>query len=750
MTRARRRHGLIALTAAAALIAGIPTPAFATPPAGLAGVTTAAQAADEEAVRASDEERVRAMREVGLAEDDVLLGYTDCNLTIAIWNHVKANVTRTEVRIAAEQAFTGSEADCTAFLTTEVFAANKRDTERNLRDETERRARIEARRAAAAAMNIVAGDDLLLATDKDFASLISHRATPPDWAKVKAAAVAAYNGTPEQQAQFIATGMAEAAAEDKRDKIARDQEASEAEKKNALARAAKQFAAERVGIPVTEALLSMPDEDFVREVANGTADGSEVQAAAVKALRSSNPADWKAFIDTGVHEAKARDRANELAERARRYRALAQDILTRADRDGNRNLALAARVALAGSDTEVEDFVRVGQGQVPADLPNILQAGHSGLCLGVDSKAHAVQVACGTAKDQGWKMFYRPGGYLEIKNNLTGNCLAISGNSKVKDAHAVSWRCNGGKEQQWVPGALNSSLLRLKNNNSNLCLAIDKASHAIQAACTTGAEQGWAIRTRGLVNLESGTFNADAYEDLLAVDVTTGKLYLYPGTATGAAFRARIEVGSGGWNGMDKLVVGKFNRDGHDDLIAVEKSTGKLFLYAGSATGQFGGRVEVGTGWNGYSELSAGKFNRDEHDDLIAVENATGKLWLYPGTPAGGHFGARVMIGSGGWNNMDKLADGKIDRDAYEDVIAVDNTTAKLWLYPGTADGKLGTRVEIGGGWNHMTELTVGKFNGDEYEDLITAQLSTGKLFLYPGTPAGGRFGTAVEVAIGG
>src|SRR5205823_1477361 len=101
------------------------------------------------------------------------------------------------------------------------------------------------------------------------------------------------------------------------------------------------------------------------------------------------------------------------------------------------------------------------------------------------------------------------------------------------------------------------------------------------------------------------------------------------------------------------------------------------------------------------------------------VEISTGNLWLYPGTAAGVVPGTRVQVGSGftGWS---KLIGGRFDRDTYDDLAAVDDSTGKLWLFPGTAAGNgFGTRVEIGqSGWTRMGKLVAGDFNrGDDYDD---------------------------------
>ncbi|WP_030248329.1 FG-GAP repeat domain-containing protein, partial [Streptomyces sp. NRRL S-350] len=120
-------------------------------------------------------------------------------------------------------------------------------------------------------------------------------------------------------------------------------------------------------------------------------------------------------------------------------------------------------------------------------------------------------------------------------------------------------------------------------------------------------------------NLTAGDFNGDGRKDLVAVEVSTGKLFSYPGTGAGT-LGSRVEIGSGGWNGMSNLAVGDLNRDGRDDVVATEKSTGKLWLYPGTGSG-LGDRVEIGSGgWNGMNNTAVGDFNGDGKDDVVVTE----------------------------------------------------------------------------------------------------------------------------------
>ncbi|WP_225803722.1 FG-GAP-like repeat-containing protein [Streptomyces sp. NK15101] len=118
-----------------------------------------------------------------------------------------------------------------------------------------------------------------------------------------------------------------------------------------------------------------------------------------------------------------------------------------------------------------------------------------------------------------------------------------------------------------------------------------------------------------------GDLTGDGRSDLLAVEPSTGKLWAYPGTSTGTLAARRL-VGSGGWNAMNALVApGDMNGNGKADLIAREASTGKLWFYPGTGTGAFGSRVLIGSGgWNVMASfLAVGDFGGDGLNDLATV-----------------------------------------------------------------------------------------------------------------------------------
>ncbi|MFG2128020.1 FG-GAP-like repeat-containing protein [Streptomyces sp. NPDC048751] len=219
-----------------------------------------------------------------------------------------------------------------------------------------------------------------------------------------------------------------------------------------------------------------------------------------------------------------------------------------------------------------------------------------------------------------------------------------------------------------------------------------------------------------------GDLNADRKADVLVRD-KAGRLWFLRGDGTGQL------VGNSGWNVMNALVRhGDFSGDGREDVIAREASTGKLWLYPGAGNGSLGARKLIGNGgWNAMSRIVAyGDLSGDGRSDVLAVEKATGKLWLYPGTSTG-TLGARKLIGNSGWTGMSALVGaGDMNGDGRADLIARQASTGQLWLYPGKA-GALGSRVLIGNsGWNVMeTFLGLGDVSGDGRADLVTTTKSS-------------------------
>ncbi|MBL7255557.1 FG-GAP-like repeat-containing protein [Paractinoplanes lichenicola] len=708
------------------------------------------------ASQASYDQKLAVAIKFGRGDDFALIELADRDFVIAIWNHVKNNADHLEVRAAAELAFSESEESPAAyeFITAGVFAAFDRDVARERQEAEAKRRSDSARSAAAASIDVVADAALLNGSDADFVRLIWELvAEDVKWPKVKTAARTAREGSDEDRRVFIATGLAEAAHQDVDDRIAADQAKTEAEKALERARVAKKLAANRIGMTVTDALLGLPDRDFVTEVWNFATDGTEVQAAAIAAARSNDAAVWKAFIDTGIHAAKDRDIAIALERAYQADRALALQIKTTATTNGDLNLAWYATKALAGTPTELNDFVRVGQfdldlatGFESADVQPTTPV--TGSIVGVTSPT--VAVAAGSGHSGTSALVYSGTDVNTLSSYAYLKSMTVS-RIAVKPSTKLSY---------WIRPQSTATRPEVKTRNST-CVSIDLIF-----------SDGSTLRDSGLTD-QRGTrvhpaqqcskIVADRWNQVvvplgsLADKQVTTVVVGYDQPRNAGGFRGLIddltitdgpvEVTDPGFEPVDYPLDAwrnDFNSDGWADVIG-RNPAGELKLYRGNNKGSWidpSTNIEIGTGFNQFNHVfPVGDFSGDGALDIVG-RNAAGELKLYRSNGKGGWLngGSPEVIGTG-WNNFTAVfSPGDFNGDGFTDVITR-NKDGELLLYRGNGKGYWidgSTNIKIGTGWNRFTLIfSPGDFTGDGFTDVI-GRTSTGELHLYRGNGKGG------------
>lgn len=230
-----------------------------------------------------------------------------------------------------------------------------------------------------------------------------------------------------------------------------------------------------------------------------------------------------------------------------------------------------------------------------------------------------------------------------------------------------------------------------------------------------------------------GDFTGNGWTDLIARDKSSGRLYLYPGNGT--TVEGRVGIGTGWTNYATITRFGEFDRDGHEDVIARDSATGNLWLHPGTGSG-LTTRLRIGTGWNGMREITAvGDMSGDGHPDVLAVQSSTGYLFIYRGNGTGLTSGVRIGTS---WNTMGELTGvGDLNGDGRPDLLARGNATGGLYLYAGRGLG-VAPAVAIGNSWATMRSLAgVGDFNRDGHPDLLAVRMSTAGLYLYRGRTGG-------------
>ncbi|MGW6691546.1 endonuclease/exonuclease/phosphatase family protein [Streptomyces sp. NPDC054961] len=242
---------------------------------------------------------------------------------------------------------------------------------------------------------------------------------------------------------------------------------------------------------------------------------------------------------------------------------------------------------------------------------------------------------------------------------------------------------------------------------------------------------------RGAATFSHCNNPADNRADLLHRDAA-GDLYRHFGRSNGKIAADPCKIGFG-WADT-KLIAraGDIDRDGDEDLYAVD-ANGVLLFYPGDDTELFTGAPSpVSQSFGAVNQLAVSPdMNGDGTPDLI-TRLADGTLSRFS-THLDGTLGAGVDLSYDfGIDDIayDRvLAPGDISGDGKPDILAR-TPQGDLYLFAGKPDGTLDGRVRIGTGWNiYATVIAAGNVDGDPagHPDLLGLK-PNGDLFLYTGT----------------
>ncbi|MGW4238061.1 VCBS repeat-containing protein [Streptomyces sp. NPDC004749] len=285
---------------------------------------------------------------------------------------------------------------------------------------------------------------------------------------------------------------------------------------------------------------------------------------------------------------------------------------------------------------------------------------------------------------------------------------------------------------------------------------------------------------------KAGDLNGDGHADLWAVDAA-GTLQRYFGDGTGKAVKAdRAASAAGRYLDARTTRRGDWTEDGYEDLITLSpdaaRGLDRLWVHpndgAGAADEAGSRELRVwdpeNDHWQGATQILAigdvdgpldldgdgviGPDDRPGYPDLLVKQGD--QLWLYFGSPSGYLDDSvyylddyidqpPVLIGDGGWADVDLAAPGDTTGNGHVDLISRHKSTGELYLHAGTGPhgeglGAVADRTRVGTGWtaaNRPLLTAVPDALGDG-KPALWATNSAGDLLFYPdirgsGTPVG-------------
>jgi hypothetical protein len=161
--------------------------------------------------------------------------------------------------------------------------------------------------------------------------------------------------------------------------------------------------------------------------------------------------------------------------------------------------------------------------------------------------------------------------------------------------------------------------------NSSGALTVQRGS-GNGTLCSKVSGSGWPTSAKFV---PYGDLSGDRCNDIL-VRLSSGALRAYRPACGKAPTPATpyTSLGTSGWNPYDVLTSpGDVSGDGRPDLLARNASTGAVYLYKGTSTGNLSARVKLYDNWKAYKKvIGAGDLNGDGIGDLL-VQDTSNNLY---------------------------------------------------------------------------------------------------------------------------
>ena len=209
---------------------------------------------------------------------------------------------------------------------------------------------------------------------------------------------------------------------------------------------------------------------------------------------------------------------------------------------------------------------------------------------------------------------------------------------------------------------------------------------------------GWQVFDRLLF----ADVNGDARADIVATK-PDGTLWYYQNNGTALPYSGPAQIGLGGWQHFDRLLLADVNGDGRADIVAT-KPDGTLWYYQNNGTAQpFSGPVQIGLGgWQAFNRLYLADVNGDGRADIVATM-PDGTLWYYQNNGTTLPYSGAVEIGLGGWQAYVRLAVADVDGDGLADIVAT-MPDGGVWYYRNNHTAiPYGGPSQIAAGWNQYS-----------------------------------------------
>lgn len=243
------------------------------------------------------------------------------------------------------------------------------------------------------------------------------------------------------------------------------------------------------------------------------------------------------------------------------------------------------------------------------------------------------------------------------------------------------------------------------------------------------------------VAMISGDFNKDGIQDIAAINNNNSILSIIMGIGNGK-FSPKVDYSTGKY--PNSITIGDFNSDGNEDLVVTNSSSYNISVFLGTNTGTFLPKTDYETiDSPGY--VTVGDFNYDGKQDLAIIIPSLSNISILIGNGKGGFSTYGKYASDLG---AIKLTIADFNGDKKQDIAVVNYGGKTISVFLNIGEGKFAAKLDYNL-QNAADNILSSDFNNDGIQDLAVGSSASKGIFILTGI-GNGTFKTKYDFYLTG